>query len=475
MRGGGREWLWHRDEPRRAHVIPGDAFADAGGLEECVPTVRGVPDHGDAWSRAWTVADDAELAHVVRCAHFELTRSIDVRTGAVVAEYRLAAEPGFRFVWAGHALLDLSEHALLQVASQRDDAPVPEAAPYLRRPWPDGADWIEGDWPAPAGLRLDTLGPDDGSAVGAVIYGAGAAATAVVHDGPDRLRMTVEADGQPASVALWRNLGGFPRRRPVPQHRRGTDAGARLRPRAGRRRRLRRHPGRRRGALAADDHRVPTGRKEPTTVDLPALLRERRLLAIVRGRRGESVLETVLTLAREGVGLIEVSLTSDKALDVIAAARAELGPEAVIGAGTVVTAQDARDAHAAGAEFIVTPGLGAGVSEARGLGLPAIVGALTPSEVIAAQAAGADAVKLFPASALGGPEYLRALRAPFPDVPFVPVGGVDAQSARRYLELGAVAVGVGSPLIGDAADGGDTDALRDRIRAFLSIAEGGGR
>jgi 2-dehydro-3-deoxyphosphogluconate aldolase/(4S)-4-hydroxy-2-oxoglutarate aldolase len=206
-------------------------------------------------------------------------------------------------------------------------------------------------------------------------------------------------------------------------------------------------------------------------VDLLALLRERRLLAIVRGRRGEATLDTVLTLAREGVSLIEVSLTSDKALDVITRARAELGHQAIIGAGTVVTAQDARDAHAAGAEFMVTPGLGAGADEAQRRGLPVIAGALTPTEVIAAQAAGADAVKLFPASALGGPQYLRALRAPFPGVPFVPVGGVDAESARRYLELGAVAVGVGSPLIADAADGGDISALRDRARAFRAITD----
>lgn len=89
-------------------------------------------------------------------------------------------------------------------------------------------------------------------------------------------------------------------------------------------------------------------------MDLPALLREQRLLAIVRGGHAASVLETVLVLAREGVGLIEVSLTSDKALEVICAARAELGAEALLGAGTVVTAQDARDAHAAGAGFIVT-------------------------------------------------------------------------------------------------------------------------
>lgn len=208
LRAGGREWLWHRDEPRRAHAMPGDAFADAGGLEECVPTVRGIPDHGDAWSRVWTVAGDG---HVVRCADFELARSIDVRAGAVVADYRLAAEPGFRFVWAGHALLELSQRALLRVDRVTKTRLFPEAAPYLRRPWPDGADWIEGDWPAPAGLRLDALGPDDGSAVGAVMYGTGPAATAVVHDDQDRLRMTVEADGQPVSVALWRNLGGFPR------------------------------------------------------------------------------------------------------------------------------------------------------------------------------------------------------------------------------------------------------------------------
>lgn len=210
-------------------------------------------------------------------------------------------------------------------------------------------------------------------------------------------------------------------------------------------------------------------------MDLLALLRERRLLAIVRGNRADAVLETVFTLAREGVDLIEVSLTSDKALDVIARARGELGPETALGAGTVLSAADARDVRAAGADFVVTPGLGDGVREARDLGMPTLAGALTPSEVIAALAAGADAVKLFPASAAGGPSYLRALRAPFPDVPFVPVGGVDAESGRQYLRDGAVGIGVGSPLIGDAADGGDLDALRERIRAFRRVAEESGR
>jgi 2-dehydro-3-deoxyphosphogluconate aldolase / (4S)-4-hydroxy-2-oxoglutarate aldolase len=210
-------------------------------------------------------------------------------------------------------------------------------------------------------------------------------------------------------------------------------------------------------------------------MDLVSSLRARRLLAIVRGRQAEAALDTVLTLADEGVRLIEVSLTGHQALDVIARAREKLGARVLLGAGTVVTAQDARDAHAAGAEFAVTPGLGEGVRQARGLGMSTIVGALTPSEVIAAQAAGADAVKLFPASATGGPDYLRALRASFPQVAFVPVGGVDTQSGRRYLDDGAAAIGVGSPLIGDAADGGDLSMLRERARAYLRLTEEAGR
>ncbi len=201
-------------------------------------------------------------------------------------------------------------------------------------------------------------------------------------------------------------------------------------------------------------------------------LRDRRLLAIVRGRDADAALATVLTLAEEGIALIEVSLTCAGALDVLSKARAELGPRWWLGAGTVVTAADARAAQQAGAGFLVTPGLGEGLAEARRLGLPTVAGALTPTEVIAATAAGAGAVKLFPAGSLGGPGYLAALRGPFPEAPFVPVGGVDADSGREYLALGAAAIGVGAPLTGDAADGGDLGALRERARTYAGIAVG---
>ncbi|MER7190592.1 bifunctional 4-hydroxy-2-oxoglutarate aldolase/2-dehydro-3-deoxy-phosphogluconate aldolase [Streptomyces flaveolus] len=199
-----------------------------------------------------------------------------------------------------------------------------------------------------------------------------------------------------------------------------------------------------------------------------AVLRRTRLAAIVRGSDADAALRTVLTLLDEGVALVEVSLNTADALGVIRRAVAEAGPSAQIGAGTVLTEDDVARAREAGARWIVTPALTESVAASVRVGLPVLAGALTPTEAVAARRAGADAVKLFPAS-IGGPAYLKALRDPFPDLPFVPVGGVDLISAEQYLAHGAVAVGVGSPLVGDAAHGGDPDALRARTRRFVAL------
>ncbi|MEU8569984.1 bifunctional 4-hydroxy-2-oxoglutarate aldolase/2-dehydro-3-deoxy-phosphogluconate aldolase [Streptomyces pathocidini] len=204
-------------------------------------------------------------------------------------------------------------------------------------------------------------------------------------------------------------------------------------------------------------------------MDFTAALRRERLVAIVRGKDPDASLRTVLALVEEGIALVEISLSGAEAAGVIRRARAELGPDAWLGAGTVLTAQDAEAAADAGANFIVTPGLGAGVDASVRRGLPVLAGVATPTEVIAARAAGATALKLFPAANFGGPAYLKALRAPFPDLPFVPVGGVDAAAAGEYLALGATAVGVGSPLVGDAADGGGLTALRQRAAEFRAV------
>jgi hypothetical protein len=208
LSGGGREWLWSRPDPARSAVVPGSAFVDAGGLEECVPTVRGLPDHGDAWSRPWT---GGPARGTVECDRFELTRTVGDEGGAVVASYRLAADPGFRFVWAAHALLDLSEKARLVAPHGTPVRIFPEAAPLLGSSWPCGAAHLDGRWPAPYGLELDRFGPDDGTAVGAVLR----CAAVRVEDQADLLDLRLEAPaGVPVGTALWRNLGGFPENAP---------------------------------------------------------------------------------------------------------------------------------------------------------------------------------------------------------------------------------------------------------------------
>ncbi|WP_330273423.1 hypothetical protein OG205_42595 [Lentzea sp. NBC_00516] len=186
LRTADREWLWHRADPARAEVTPGSAFVDAGGLEECVPTVRGLPDHGDAWSRPWHRTG-------VDCPDFTFSRSMSSAGGAVVADYELIAEPGYRFVWAAHALLDVSTDARL-------DAPAGTSV-LITDPVPELHEW-------PAGL--DSLGPDDGTATGAVLDRG----QIRVIDGDQRLDLRVECAGQPVSIALWRNLKGWPQRDP---------------------------------------------------------------------------------------------------------------------------------------------------------------------------------------------------------------------------------------------------------------------
>ncbi|MGA6161363.1 bifunctional 4-hydroxy-2-oxoglutarate aldolase/2-dehydro-3-deoxy-phosphogluconate aldolase [Amycolatopsis magusensis] len=202
-------------------------------------------------------------------------------------------------------------------------------------------------------------------------------------------------------------------------------------------------------------------------MELRQLLEQHRLMAIVRGRDPEASVRTAGVLVEAGVRLLEVSLTSADALRVLEATASVVGGRAHLGAGTVLSAEDARRARDAGATFAVTPALGEGVTAAVELGMPVLAGAMTPTEVLAAHRAGATAVKLFPAGALG-PDYVRALGDPFPGIGLVPVGGVGADQIPAYFEAGALAVGVAGPLAGDAPHGGDLDALRTRAAAFLA-------
>jgi 2-dehydro-3-deoxyphosphogluconate aldolase / (4S)-4-hydroxy-2-oxoglutarate aldolase len=200
--------------------------------------------------------------------------------------------------------------------------------------------------------------------------------------------------------------------------------------------------------------------------DLVETLRRQRLLAIVRHSRPEAALHSVLALAGAGIRLIEVSLTTPEALPVLSRARSQLDPSVMLGAGTVIERAHTRSAAAAGAAFVVSPGLGPGAVEAIRLGVPCLTGAFTPTEVIAARQAGSAAIKLFPAGSLG-PAYLRALREPFPDTAFVAVGGVGAENAADFLRAGSVALGVGSALVGDA----EPSTLRRRVGELRKAVE----
>jgi 2-dehydro-3-deoxyphosphogluconate aldolase/(4S)-4-hydroxy-2-oxoglutarate aldolase len=201
-------------------------------------------------------------------------------------------------------------------------------------------------------------------------------------------------------------------------------------------------------------------------VELLAELSRRKVLAIIRADGPDRALECIHTLVTAGITILEVSLTTPGGAEAIAKARSEFDPSVLIGAGTVLTTAQADEVAAAGADFIVTPAITQGARHSVDLGLPLLCGALTPTEIITALDLGALAVKVFPAK-LHGPGYFRELHAPLPDAPLIAVGGVDATTTPQYLQAGALAVGLGSPLLGDAGKGGSQTELAGRAATFL--------
>ena len=196
------------------------------------------------------------------------------------------------------------------------------------------------------------------------------------------------------------------------------------------------------------------------------------VVAILRAADAGRFLEVGRVLYEGGVRAVEVTLTSEGALEAFGRLREELPGDALLGVGTVRSAGDAERAVEAGATYLVAPDFRPEmVGFALRRGIPVVPGALTPTEVAAAWAAGATAVKVFPVSAVGGPAYLKAVRAPLPEVPLVPTGGVGIDDIGAYLAAGAAAVGLGAPLLGDAGDpGGDLGALADRARRAVAAA-----
>jgi 2-dehydro-3-deoxyphosphogluconate aldolase / (4S)-4-hydroxy-2-oxoglutarate aldolase len=205
---------------------------------------------------------------------------------------------------------------------------------------------------------------------------------------------------------------------------------------------------------------------------IPEAIARGRAVAVGRRIAPDAAPAIAEALVAGGVLAMEVTLNEPeaealRALEALAARAEDLG--ALPGAGTVLSVSAAARAVDAGARFIVTPHCDPGiVAWAAGWGVPVLPGALTPTEVLAAWQAGASAVKLFPASAVGT-GYLAQLRGPFPDIPLVPTGGVTAETAGDWLRAGAVAVGMGGWLIGDGEPAGVTARAR-RLREAIDAA-----
>ena len=199
--------------------------------------------------------------------------------------------------------------------------------------------------------------------------------------------------------------------------------------------------------------------------DVSASVARSGIVAILRAKTADGFAAVADVLVEAGITAIEVTLTSQGATEALAGLRRQLPDTVVIGAGTVLTAGEASASVDVGADFLVSPVLDPEL--VAGSSVPFYPGALTPTEIYSAMRAGAPVVKLFPAGGLG-PAYLRDIRGPLPAARIMPTGGIKIEDVADWLAAGAVAVGLGSPLIGDAASGGDLRKLAARARQAVS-------
>lgn len=192
-------------------------------------------------------------------------------------------------------------------------------------------------------------------------------------------------------------------------------------------------------------------------------------MGIVRLREAAPLLAVAEALVQGGLLALEFTLTTPGALEAITECRQRFGDDVLVGAGTVLSDEEAARCLDAGAQFVVSPGIDQDVMvTARRGGALALPGAMTPTEILTAWRAGADIVKVFPARSLG-PRYIADVLAPLPDLPLMPTGGVDESNAAAYLQAGAVAVAVGGKLIdADAVARQDWPALTQRARALVA-------
>ena len=203
-----------------------------------------------------------------------------------------------------------------------------------------------------------------------------------------------------------------------------------------------------------------------------AALVEGAVVPVVRASSEEAALKAVEAIASGGIRAAEITMTVPGAVRVLEKLAGRFGGNLLVGAGTVLDPETARACILAGAEFIVSPSLKLATMEmAKRYSKPVFPGALTPTEVLTAWEAGADAVKIFPCGNVGGARYIKALKGPFPQIEMIPTGGVNLETIGDFLKAGACAVGVGGELV-DAKliAQGRFDAITERAREFVAAA-----
>jgi 2-dehydro-3-deoxyphosphogluconate aldolase/(4S)-4-hydroxy-2-oxoglutarate aldolase len=208
-----------------------------------------------------------------------------------------------------------------------------------------------------------------------------------------------------------------------------------------------------------------------TKLEVLAVLRASGVVAVIRTENPADLVAVAKALGKGGVRFVEITLTVPGALDIIRDAASEAGSAGVfIGAGTVLDAASARAAILAGASFVVSPGFDLEtVKLCATYGVVAIPGAFTPHEVLSAWRAGADVVKIFPAD-LGGPDYIKTLKEPLPQVELLPTKGIDLKNAGAFIKAGAIAVGAGGALVSKALIAArDFDTISENARAFTRV------
>lgn len=200
---------------------------------------------------------------------------------------------------------------------------------------------------------------------------------------------------------------------------------------------------------------------------------ENGIIPVIRASSADQAMLAAEAILRGGLATLEITMTVPGAIHVMEKVADRLGDKVLLGAGTVLDAETARAALLAGAEFIVSPALKVSVIEmAHRYSKPAIPGALTPTEVLAAWEAGADFVKIFPAGNVGGPKYIRSLKAPYPHIEMIPTGGVNLETAVDFLLAGAAALGVGADLVDPKAlAAGKLEVIQDNARKFLDCVQ----